>query len=101
MLAGLKGSDGAAVSGKTQDSFHSGIVRACWPRKLPIASPHAVLSLLDALDGCDAAFFCHLGAFLGRCGGTLATVLERFGGFTDCWVWWLQEARARTVSFAG
>ena len=51
--AGLHGSEGAAISGTSLDAFRTGIVRACWPRKLPMSNPHAVLSLLDALEGCD------------------------------------------------
>ena len=38
------------------DAFRTAIVRACWPRKLPMAHPLALLSLLDAPDGCDHAF---------------------------------------------
>ena len=43
---GLHGSEGAAVSGKNVDSFRTGIVRACWPKKLPMANPYAELNLL-------------------------------------------------------
>ena len=45
--AGLHGSEGAAISVKHLDAFRTGIVRACWPSKLPLANPYAVLSLLD------------------------------------------------------
>ena len=31
-------------SGRNLHSIRSGIVRACWPKNLPIAHPHAVLS---------------------------------------------------------
>ena len=61
--AGLHGSEAAAVSGRHLDAIRGSIVRACWPRKLPMAHPHAVLSLLDAPDGCDPAFQCYLGTF--------------------------------------
>ena len=37
--AGLHGSEGAAFSSKNIDAFRSGIVKACWPRKLPMANP--------------------------------------------------------------
>ena len=43
LMAGLCGSEGAEASSKSHDSFLSGIVRAYWPRKLPMAYPHAVL----------------------------------------------------------
>ena len=33
------GSEGAAVSGKNVDSLRTGIVRACLPKKLPMANP--------------------------------------------------------------
>ena len=51
--AGMHGAEGSLVSCKKMASFRTGIVRACWPRKLPMANPHAVLSLLDAPDCCD------------------------------------------------
>ena len=54
--AGLHGSEGPLVSIKNLDSFRSSIVSACRLRKLPMANPHAVLSLLDAPDGCDPAY---------------------------------------------
>ena len=60
--ASLDGSEGAAVSGKHLDAFRTGIVRACWPGKLPMSGPHAVLSWLDARDG-DPDFYVIWGRF--------------------------------------
>ena len=57
MPARLRGSEGAAVSGKNLDSIRAGIVRACWSRKLSMATPYAVLALLNIFDGCDPAFY--------------------------------------------
>ena len=45
--AGLHGAEGSHISFKNLNSFRTGIVKACWPRKLPMANPQAVLSLLD------------------------------------------------------
>ena len=55
--AGLHGSEGSHVSSKNLSAFRTGIVKACWPRKLPMANPHAVLSLLDAPDCCDPEMY--------------------------------------------
>ena len=67
------------------DSFHTGIVWPCWPWKVPMANPLAVLGLLNAPDGCDPAYYVFWEVF-GRRGGTLVTVLERFIGFAGCWI---------------
>ena len=32
-------------------------MRACWPKKLPMANPQAVLCLLDAPDFCDPELY--------------------------------------------
>ena len=45
------------LSGKNLNAFRSSVVRACWPRKLPMSTPYAVLSLLDAPEGCDPGYF--------------------------------------------
>ena len=42
---------------KNLSSFRTGIVKACWPRKLPMANPQAVLILLDAPDCCDPELY--------------------------------------------
>ena len=55
--AGLHGCEGAPISIKKMDSFRTATVRACWPGKLPMANPHAVLSILDAPDVCDPALY--------------------------------------------
>ena len=55
--AGLHGCEGAPISIRKVDSFRTANVRACWPRKLPMANPHAVLSLLDAPEVCDPALY--------------------------------------------
>ena len=55
--AGLHGAEGSHISCKNLSSFRTGIVKACWPRKLPMANPHAVLSLLDAPDCCDPEMY--------------------------------------------
>ena len=55
--AGLHGSEGSHVSSKNLSAFRTGIVKACWPRKLPMANLHAVFSLLDAPDCCDPELF--------------------------------------------
>ena len=49
--AGLHGAEGSHISIKNLSSFRTGIVKACWPKKLPMADPHAILSLLDT-PGC-------------------------------------------------
>ena len=54
---GLHGSEGSHISSKNICSFRTGIVKACWPRKLPMANPHAVLSFLDAPDCCDPELY--------------------------------------------
>ena len=54
---GLHGSEGSHISSKNICSFRTGIVKACWPRKLPMANPHAILSLLDAPDCCDPELY--------------------------------------------
>ena len=54
---GLHGSEGAGVSSRHLDAFRIGIVRACWPKKMPMANPLALRSLLDAPDGCDPAYY--------------------------------------------
>ena len=91
--AGLHGSEGAAVSKKNLDSFRSGKVRACWPRKLPMANRHAVLSLRDATEGCDFDYHviwgrfrqlrrylgCRLGEALGFIGSWTLLPLEGLG----------------------
>ena len=53
LSAGLHGSEGSAISCKNLDSFQTGIVEACWPKKLPMANSHVTLSLLDAPFCCD------------------------------------------------
>ena len=55
--AGLHGSESAAVSGKSVDAFRTSIVRACWSQKLPMSNTRAVLSLLDAPERCEPAFY--------------------------------------------
>ena len=55
LSAWLHGAEGVAFSGKSLDTFRTSIVRACWPRKLIVSNPDAVLSLLDVSDGCDPA----------------------------------------------
>ena len=55
--AGLHGAEGSHVSFKNLSSFRTGIVKACWPRKLPMANLQAVLSLLDAPDCCDPELY--------------------------------------------
>ena len=55
--AGLHGAEGSHISFKNLNSFRTGIVKACWPRKLPMANPQAVLSLLDAPDCCDPELY--------------------------------------------
>ena len=55
--AGLHGAEGSHISCKSLSSFRTGIVKACWPKKLPLANPHAVLSFLDAPDCCDPELF--------------------------------------------
>ena len=55
--AGLHGAQGSHISLKNLSSFRTGIVKACWPRKLPMANPQAVLSLLDAPDCCDPELY--------------------------------------------
>ena len=61
--ARLHGAEGAAISCGSLDSFRTGIVRACWPKKLPMANTHAVLGLWDAPDCCDPALFIIWGRF--------------------------------------
>ena len=63
LRAGLHGSEGAVVSGTHLGSLRAGIVGGCWPGKLTMASPSAVLSLLDAPDGCDPTFYVIWGRF--------------------------------------
>ena len=55
--AGLHGAEGSHISGKNLSSFRTGIVKACWPNRLPMANPHAVLSLLDAPDCSDPELY--------------------------------------------
>ena len=55
--AGLHGAEGSHNSLKNLNSFRTGIVNACWPKKLPMANPQAVLSLLDAPDCCDPELY--------------------------------------------
>ena len=55
--AGLHGAEASHISGKNLSSFRTGIVKACWPKKLPMANPQAVLSLLDAPDGNDPELY--------------------------------------------
>ena len=55
--AGLRGAEGAHISCKSLISFQTRIVRACWPRKLPMANPFAVLSLVDAPDCSDLELY--------------------------------------------
>ena len=57
LLAGLHGAEGARSSCNNLSSFRTGIVKACWPKKLPMANPHAVLRLLDATDCCDPELY--------------------------------------------
>ena len=61
--AGLHGAEGSHISCKNLSSFRTGIVRACWPKKLPMANPHAVLSLLDTPDCCDPELYVIWGRF--------------------------------------
>ena len=55
--AGLHGAEGSHISLKKLNSLRTGIVKACWPRKLSMANPQAVLSLLDAPDCCDPELY--------------------------------------------
>ena len=55
--AGLHGAEGSHIACRNLASFKTGIVRACWPRKLPMANPQAVLGLLDAPDCCDPELY--------------------------------------------
>ena len=59
----LHGVEGADVSCKNLNSFRTGIVRVFWRKKLLMANPHAVLSLLDAPDCCDPALCVIWGRF--------------------------------------
>ena len=69
--AGLHGSEGASRSGKNLNAFRSSVVRACWPGKLPMSNPYAVLSLLDAPEGCDLGYFVIWDGVSDKGGGTL------------------------------
>ena len=67
---------------KSLDAFRTSIVPACWPRKLPVSDPDAVLGLVIAPDGCDPAFLVIWGRFRqmkrflvyrpGKCTGSIA-----------------------------
>ena len=78
--AGLHGCEGAPISIRRLDSFRTATVRACWPRKLPMGNPHAVLSFLDAPDVADPALyviwnrFRHLMRYLSYRPGEVARV---------------------------
>ena len=61
--ASLHGAEGSHISCKNLNSFRTGIVSACWPKKLPMANPQAVLSLLDAPDCCDPELYVIWGRF--------------------------------------
>ena len=55
--AGLHGAEWSHISCKNLSSFRTGIVKACWPKKLSMANSQAVLCLLDAPDCCDPELY--------------------------------------------
>ena len=55
--AGLHGCEGAHISIRRLDAFRTGIMLACWSRKVPTANPHTVLGLLDAPEVSDPALY--------------------------------------------
>ena len=57
LLAGLHGSEGSHISLRNLSAFRTCIVKACWPKKLPMANHHAVPSLLDAPDCGDPEMY--------------------------------------------
>ena len=57
LLVSLHGAEGSHISFKNLNSFWTGIVKACWPGKQPMANPQAVLSLFDAPDCCDPELY--------------------------------------------
>ena len=57
--ASLHGAEGAHISCKNFEFLPD----CYWPRKLPMANPHAVLSLLDAPDCCDPELYVIWGRF--------------------------------------
>ena len=54
--AGLHGSERAVLSTSALNSFRAAITSAVWSYKLPMASPPALLNLLDALWASDTVF---------------------------------------------
>ena len=85
--AGLHGAEGSHVSCKNVASFGAGVVRACWPKKLSMANPHAVLSLLDAPDCGDPGLYVIWGRFRQMRRFLAYRPSVRFPGFIGFWIW--------------
>ena len=81
---GLHGAEGAHVYCKNLSSFRTGIVRACWPQKLPMANPQSVLNLLDAPDCCDPGLYVVWWRFRQMRRYILPADLMKFFGFSGC-----------------